>query len=83
MQGRRPRSFLVRLCQGIMKWPGRIPPSDELCGLAPAVDQFLLVIWFVIAFYFLFLFQTRKSSAVSLLSSKIIAFCEKADGERY
>lgn len=38
---------------------------------------------FVILFLFFFLFETRKSFAVSLLSSKIIAFCEKADGEHY
>lgn len=38
---------------------------------------------FVVLFLFLFLVETRKSFAVSVLSSKITAFCEKADGEHY
>lgn len=76
-------SFSMRLCEGIMKWPWRAPPSDKLWALVLIVFSPNHLVCYSFLFLSLFLFETRKSFAVSLLSSKIIAFCEKTDGEHY
>lgn len=50
-------SFVVKLCEGLMKQPGRLPLSDERCGL-PLTDYFLLIIWFTITLWFCFCFSS-------------------------
>lgn len=52
-------AFSGWVCEGVMQWPGRIPPSHKLCGLALITEYFLLIIWSNLA---LFVFSLKPES---------------------